>query len=58
MKMSLPYRLLWASLAAIIAASLSSCGTVEGFGKDLQSLGRKMENASDDVQGGGDGGRY
>ncbi len=37
---------------AAAALSLNACGTVEGFGNDLQKLGRSIENKADDVSSG------
>ena len=42
-----------APLLALAALGLTSCGTVQGFGKDLQKLGSKMEGASEKVESGG-----
>ena len=46
-----------APLLALAALSLCSCGTVQGFGKDLKKLGSKMEGASEKVESGGDSGK-
>lgn len=54
-------RLALAPLLALAALGLTSCGTVQGFGKDLQKLGSKMEGASEKVESGGgsdSGSRY
>ena len=56
-------RIILPSAIALSALSLTSCGTVQGFGKDLQKLGGKMEGTSKRVESGGSdkpesGGRY
>jgi entericidin A len=33
-------------LAALVAAGLSACNTVEGAGKDLQKAGQKIEETA------------
>lgn len=33
-------------LALFAAGSLSACNTVEGFGKDVQKVGEKMESGA------------
>lgn len=33
-------------LAALAVAGLSACNTVEGFGKDVQKVGEKMEGSA------------
>lgn len=38
------HRILWAFLAA---ALLAGCNTIEGFGKDLQKGGEKIEKAAE-----------
>ena len=41
--------LLSLALLALLAMSLlSACNTVEGFGKDVQKVGEKMEGAAKD----------
>ncbi|HYE34882.1 entericidin A/B family lipoprotein [Methylocaldum sp.] len=32
---------------SLVIAALAGCNTVSGFGKDVQKLGRKMEDAAD-----------
>ncbi|HEY5970655.1 MAG TPA: entericidin A/B family lipoprotein [Pseudoxanthomonas sp.] len=34
-------------IALFSVAALSACNTVNGFGKDVQKVGEKMEDASD-----------
>jgi predicted small secreted protein len=36
------------SLAVLAMGLLSACNTVEGFGKDVQKVGEKMEGAAKD----------
>ena len=38
------HRILWALLAS---ALLAGCNTIEGFGKDLQKGGEKIEKAAE-----------
>lgn len=33
-------------LVVLVANFLSACNTVEGFGKDVKSVGQSMENAA------------
>ena len=46
------WKVLLIAAAPIAAIALSGCGTVQGFGKDLQTVGRKMENKSEKVESG------
>ena len=39
----------WAGVA-LAALGLSACNTVEGVGKDVQSAGKAIEKASDEVR--------
>jgi len=38
--------LAWMMLAAVLAAPLAACNTVEGAGKDLQKAGQKLEDTA------------
>lgn len=45
---STPSRSIFALIALSIAATiLSSCRTTEGFGRDLQKVGNKIENEAE-----------
>lgn len=46
-KKMFPIRFIMTIAALILFSSLSGCNTVKGVGKDLQILGRKMEETSD-----------
>jgi entericidin B len=36
--------------AALLAASVAACNTVEGVGEDMQSGGRAIERSADDAK--------
>jgi entericidin A len=40
-------RFTFSILIWLVIAMLAGCNTVSGFGKDVQKLGRKMEEAAD-----------
>jgi predicted small secreted protein len=40
-------RFAFSILIWLVIAMLAGCNTVSGFGKDVQKLGRKMEEAAD-----------
>lgn len=48
--MMMPIRSLLAMTLAVMAAGLSGCNTVEGFGKDMRSAGDAIAGSADDEQ--------
>lgn len=49
---TIAYRIALLTVLATMAAAFTGCRTTEGFGEDLQKLGRKIENKSEEVQHG------